>query len=137
MRLMIQTYQIYPNGLTENPAGRFEYLGTHLSAINESLLQSYNRKIRIFPAIPQGFAGRFTLLARGGFLVTSEWHDGSAEYVLIKSLRGNDVAVENPWQNESVRIRRLADNATILASAGNEFSFRTCPDAIYLIERKD
>ena len=69
---MLQKYQSYPNGMTNNTNGVFEYLGVHLSVMNESLLQSYNDKIRVFPALPKdaAFVGRFTLLAKGGFLVS-------------------------------------------------------------------
>ncbi len=52
MKTMLQRYQNYPNGMTNNTNGVFEYLGVHLAAMNESLLQSYNDKIRVFPAVP-------------------------------------------------------------------------------------
>ena len=51
MKTMLQKYQNYPNGMTNNTNGVFEYLGVHLSAMNESLMQSYNDKIRVFPAV--------------------------------------------------------------------------------------
>ena len=51
---MLQRYQNYPNGMTNNTNGVFEYLGVHLAAMNETLLQSYNDKIRVFPAAPNG-----------------------------------------------------------------------------------
>jgi len=139
LKLMIRTYQVHPNGLTNAPAGEFEFLGTHLSTINESLLQSYNGKIRVFPAIPgdRGFTGRFTLLARGGFLVTSECQNANVEYVAIKSLYGNVVTLENPWGSVAVRIRRALDNVTILAASTHELVFHTSPNTLYLVERRD
>ena len=39
---MLQKYQNYPNGMTNNTNGVFEYMGVHLVVMNESLLQSYN-----------------------------------------------------------------------------------------------
>jgi hypothetical protein len=137
MRLMIQTYQSYPNGLTKNPDGNFEYLGTHLSAINESLLQSYNDKIRVFPAPPSdtGFVGRFTLLARGGFLVSSEYENKEIKYVAMKSLYGHPATIENPWAGAVIRVETPVDGRTLLTTRSREFEFDTVPDAVYVIER--
>ncbi len=137
MKLLIQTYQSYPNGLTNDANGHFEYLGTHLSAINESLLQSYNDKIRIFPAPPSDpdFVGRFTLLAKGGFLVSSEYENEDIKYLALKSLYGNPVTIVNPWGGERVRVRRAFDNYAVLTTAMQEFTFNTASNAVYIIER--
>jgi alpha-L-fucosidase 2 len=99
MRTMLQKYQNFPNGLTANTNGVFEYLGVHLSVLNESLMQSYNDKIRVFPAVPSdsSFVGRFTLLAKNGFQVSSEREGGEIKYVGLKSLYGNAATVVNPW----------------------------------------
>ncbi|MBW8705355.1 hypothetical protein MBT84_37715 [Streptomyces sp. MBT84] len=99
MKTMLRKYQTYPNGMTDNTNGVFEYLGVHLAALNESLLQSYNDKIRVFPAAPSdsSFVGRFTLLAKGGFTVSSEREAGEVKYVGLKSLYGNATRVVNPW----------------------------------------
>jgi alpha-L-fucosidase 2 len=137
MKLMIWTYQSYPNGLTNDTNGRFEYLGSHLSAINESLLQSYNGKIRVFPAVPGNpdFVGRFTLLAKGGFLVSSEYEGGDIKYVAIKSLYGNSVTIVNPWGGERTRARRAIDATAVLTTTKPEFTFDTRADTVYIIER--
>jgi alpha-L-fucosidase 2 len=137
MKRMIGTYQTYPNGLTNDANGRFEYLGTHLSAINESLLQSYDDEIRAFPALPSasGTSGRFTLLARGGFLVSSEYAAGQVAYISVKSLYGNRVALVNPWRRERVQVRRLADGAKIMIASGDVLSFDTQPNTVYVVER--
>ena len=94
MKTMLQKYQNYPNGMTNNTNGVFEYLGVHLSAMNESLLQCYNDKIRVFPAVPtdSSFVGKFTLLAKDGFLVSSEREAGEIKYVGLKSLYGKQAA---------------------------------------------
>src|SRR5262249_19232332 len=87
MRALLQKYQNYPNGMTTNTNGVFEYLGIHLAAMNESLMQSYDDRIRVFPAVPGGaFAGKFTLLAKDGFLVSSEREAAETKYVGIRSL---------------------------------------------------
>jgi alpha-L-fucosidase 2 len=137
MRFMIQTYQSYSNGLTNDANGTFEYLGTHLSVINESLLQSYNDRIRVFPAPPSDpqFVGKFTLLARGGFLVSSEYEQATVKYVALKSLYGNAATIENPWVNEPVRVRNALNNAIVLTTARDEFKFGTAANSVYIIER--
>jgi hypothetical protein len=137
LNLMIKTYQSNPNGLTNDSNGRFEYLGAHLYAINESLLQSYNGKIRAFPAVPTdgSFVGRFTLLAKGGFLVSSEYVNQETEYLALQSLHGHAVTVENPWNSQAVRVRRASDDAVLATTAAQEFTFDTRANTVYIIER--
>jgi len=137
MKLMLQKYQNYPNGFTNNTNGVFEYLGVHLSVMNEALLQSYNDKIRVFPALPKdsSFLSRFTLAAQGGFLVTSEKEAGDIKYVGLKSVLGNSATVVNPWGTQAVQVRKLSDNAIALSSSAAELTFPTTAGAVYVVER--
>ncbi|MEU3184043.1 carbohydrate-binding protein [Streptomyces sp. NPDC006923] len=137
MKTMLRQYQNYPNGLTANTNGVFEYLGVHLSAMNESLLQSYNDKIRVFPAVPSdsSFVGKFSLLAKGGFTVSSEREAGEVKYVGLKSLYGNSTRIVNPWGTQQVRVRRVSDNATVLTTSAAEFSLSTAANTVYVVER--
>ncbi|MEW2546912.1 glycoside hydrolase family 95-like protein [Streptomyces sp. NPDC047002] len=137
MKKMLQKYQNFPNGLTANTNGVFEYLGVNLSAMNESLLQSYNGKIRVFPAIPSdpSFTGRFTLRASGGFTVSAERAAGETAYVGIRSLYGNSTTVVNPWGTQQVRVRRLSDNAVLQTTSAAEFTLDTAKDTGYVVER--
>jgi alpha-L-fucosidase 2 len=137
MKTMLQKYQNYPNGMTNNTNGVFEYLGVHLTALNESLMQSYNGKIRVFPAIPSdsSFVGKFTLLAKDGFLVSSEREASETKYVGIKSLYGNTTRIVNPWGAQQVRVRRASDNAIILTSSNTEFDLATAVNTVYIVER--
>ncbi|MEU4339251.1 carbohydrate-binding protein [Micromonospora lupini] len=137
MKYMLQKYQNYPNGLTANDNGVFEYLGIHLMAMNESLLQSYNDKIRVFPAVPtdSSFVGRFTLLANDGFLVSSEREAGEIKYVGLKSLHGKQARVVNPWNGQQVRVRRTSDNAILTTSSAAELGFATTANTVYVLER--
>jgi hypothetical protein len=137
MKTMLQKYQNFPNGLTANTNGVFEYLGVHLSATNESLLQSYNDKIRVFPAVPSdsSFVGKFTLLAKNGFQVSSEREGGEIKYVGLKSLYGNAATVVNPWGTQQVRVRRVSDNAIITTSSSAEITFPTAAGTVYVVER--
>jgi hypothetical protein len=137
MKVMLQKYQNYPNGMTNNTNGVFEYLGVHLSVMNEALLQSYDGKIRVFPAPPSDatFVGRFTLAARGGFLVTSEREGGDVKYVGVKSLKGNAATVVNPWSSGSVQVRSIASGAVVLTSSDPTLTFPTDANGIYVVER--
>jgi hypothetical protein len=137
MKTMLGKYQNYPNGFTNNTNGVFEYGGVHLSVTNESLLQSYNDKIRVFPAVPAdaSFVGRFTLAAKGGFLVSSERESGDIKYVGIKSLNGNPATVVNPWGTQALEVRRLSDGMVVQTASAVEVTFPTMPDAVYVVER--
>ncbi|HVQ97028.1 MAG TPA: hypothetical protein VMU51_38795 [Mycobacteriales bacterium] len=137
MKTMLQRYQNYPNGMTNNTNGVFEYLGVHLTALNESLLQSYNDRIRVFPAVPadSSFVGRFTLLAKDGFLVSSEREAGEVKYVGLKSLYGLPARVVNPWGTAQVRVRRTSDGAILATSSAAEISFGTAANTVYVVER--
>jgi len=137
MVIMLQKYQSYPNGMTNNTNGVFEYLGVHLAVMNEALLQSYNDKIRVFPALPKdaAFVSRFTLAAKGGFLVSAEREADEIKYVGLKSLNGNVATLINPWPTQQVQVRKVADNSIVTTSANAELTFMTTANAIYVIER--
>ncbi|GAA2115385.1 glycosyl hydrolase family 95 catalytic domain-containing protein [Actinomadura alba] len=137
MRTMLQKYQNYPNALTNNTNGVFEYLGVHLSVMNEALMQSYNDKIRVFPAVPSdsSFVGKFTLLAKDGFLVSSEREAGEIKYVGLKSLYGNQARVVNPWGTQQIQVRRASDNAIVASGSSGEISFGTAANTVYIVER--
>ncbi|HYQ65020.1 glycosyl hydrolase family 95 catalytic domain-containing protein [Actinophytocola sp.] len=137
MKRMLQQYQNYPNGFTNNTNGVFEYHGVHLSAMNESLLQSYDDRIRVFPAAPSGstFVGRFTLLAKNGFLVSSEREANETKYVGIRSQWGATARVVNPWGTQQVRVRRASDNVVLQTTSAAELEFATAANTVYVVER--
>ncbi|MEU3647330.1 hypothetical protein AB0E59_28380 [Lentzea sp. NPDC034063] len=137
MKRMLQQYQNYSNGFTNNTNGVFEYHGVHLSAMNEALLQSYNDKIRVFPAAPNNssFVGKFTLLAKNGFLVSSEREANETKYVGLRSQWGATARVMNPWGGQQIRVRRTSDNAVLLTTSAAEFEFGTAANATYVVER--
>ncbi len=137
MKTMAQRYQNYPNSFTSNTNGVFEYHGVHMAAMNESLMQSHNDKIRVFPAAPSSssFVGKFSLLAKDGFIVSSEREGNETKYVGLKSLYGKQATVVNPWGTQQVRVRRTSDNAIITTSSAAEISFATAANTTYVVER--
>jgi hypothetical protein len=132
---MLERYQSYPNGMTNNTNGVFEYLGVHLSAMNEALLQSYDDLIRVFPAMPAdtSFIGRFTLLAKGGFLVSSEKEGSDIKYVGLKSTLGGGAKLSNPWGTEMLQVRSGTD--VVMTSSAAEVDVPTTAGGIYVVER--
>jgi alpha-L-fucosidase 2 len=137
MRAMLEIYQNYPNGRTNNTNGEFEFTGLHLSAMSEQLLQSYNDVIRVFPAQPSdsSFVSSFTLAAKNGFLVSSERDISGIKYVGIKSLLGNTASVYNPWGTEQVDVRNMANGQVVLTTSSAQFSFATASNTVYVVER--
>ena len=109
------------------------------ATINEMLLQSHGGKIRVFPAVPNNWASRFKLHARGAFEVISERGDGEVKYVAIKSLKGQPCCVVNPWgDEEKIRVRLVNSSKNILKSADKkELNFKTESGKTYIVERID
>ncbi len=80
-----------------------ESMSVLATAMNESLLQSYDGVLRIFPAFPANKNGRFTLHATGGFVVSSEIKAGKVQWICIKSLLGNPCKLELPWDRANMQ----------------------------------
>lgn len=80
-----------------------EAMSVMTTAMNESLLQSYDGVIRVFPAFPDNRAARFTLHATGGFVVSAEKHGTDIQWVSIKSISGGTCRIELPWPKALVR----------------------------------
>jgi len=74
-----------------------EAMSVLAAAMNESLLQSYDGTIRVFPAFKGPKTARFTLHAQGGFIVSSEIKEGIVQWIAIRSLHGNLCKLELPW----------------------------------------
>ncbi|MFD0671232.1 DUF5703 domain-containing protein [Cohnella sp. GCM10027633] len=141
MRKMQVRNQLHANGLSDDGNGVFESNGLLMTAINESLLQSYDGVIRVFPALPseETFAAKFTLLASGGFLVSSEREAGQTKYVGIKSQYGGRATIVNPWPGEDVQVRKATEARILLsveAASADRFGFNTEAGETYVIERK-
>lgn len=76
-----------------------EAMSVLATAMNESLLQSYDGTLRVFPAFPADRSGRFTLHAAGGFIVSSEIRSGMVKWICLQSLLGNPCKLDLPWAN--------------------------------------
>jgi len=83
-------------------------LGRAAEALQYALCQGVPDKpgdesvIHVFPAWPKEWDASFTLLARGGFLVTADCSKGAIGFVQIESPHGGVCHVKNPWSNKPV-----------------------------------
>lgn len=80
-----------------------ESMSVLATAMNESLLQSHDGVLRVFPAFPAEKDCRFTLHARGGFIVSSEIRSGKVQWICLESLLGSPCTVEIPWDQAVVQ----------------------------------
>ena len=62
--------------------------------------------LRVFAAWPKEWNARFTLLARGGFLVTAAIEKGEIDSVELVSQAGAPCRLRNPWAGATVEILR-------------------------------
>ncbi len=96
-------------------------LGRVADTLHNALVQSVGAGpaqdpvIRVFPAWPRDWDAAFTLLCRGGFLVTSSMRGGQIEFVVIESQVGGECRVRNPWEASEVTLHR-GDNEAQSAS---------------------
>ena len=93
-----------------------EAMSVMATAMNESLLQSQEGIIRLFPAFDLSKDSRFTLHAQGGFIVSSEIKSGKIAWVAIKSINGNECKFELPWANATL-ISNLSKKNQLLNGA--------------------
>jgi len=65
----------------------------------ECLLQSHEGVVRLFPAVPRTFTGRFEgFRAEGAFRVSAEMVKGRARWAALESIVGGDCLISNPWR---------------------------------------
>jgi hypothetical protein len=113
--------------ITDCPA--LDSAGVLARAIPEMQLQSYGGVIRVFPAWPKGWQSEFTLMAEGGFLVSSCVNtNGEIVEVRIRSQLGGACTVVNPWSGDAVlstgqetRTLTQTDRFVIATKPGEEF----------------
>ena len=92
--------------------------------INEFLLQSVDRIIRIFPAWPDDKDASFTdLRAQGGFLVTAEQRSGEVVRLEIISTAGGKLRVLSPWP--TIKVNAGSGKRSLQADIGGVFEIDT------------
>lgn len=98
--------------------------GSGFLVINEMLMQSHEGVVRFFPCWPLELDARFgDLRTVGAFLVSAELKNGTIGGVTIRSEKGRDCTVQNPWPGQKIRLRRGSQSAEILS--GERITFKT------------
>lgn len=90
--------------------------------------------IRVFGAWPKEWDASYSLLARGGFLVTSSIQKGKIDFVEIQSQLGGECRIHNPWGEDAVTAYR--DGKKWKEMNGLLLKFNTGKDEDFVLVRK-
>jgi len=107
-----------PNLWTLHPPFQIDgNLGT-MAGVAEMLLQSHTAYIQLLPALPKAWGNGFFdgLVARGNFVLSVQWKDGTATVVSILSRSGGECRIACP----GIESARVED--------GNGHAIKTCSD---------
>jgi len=101
-----------PNGFIAFPWAHGTFMQEQIGLtglVNEFLLQSVSRKIRVFPCWPKDKDARFAgLRAEGGFIVSAEWKGGKVTRLEIVSPNGGRLQLLSPWKTIKANSKPLA-----------------------------
>ncbi|HVV45139.1 MAG TPA: hypothetical protein VHC72_08025 [Bryobacteraceae bacterium] len=91
-----------------------ERLGRASEALHLALLQSSapapgeDPVLHVFPGWPKDWEARYSLFARGAFVVSSSFRNGQVEFVEIESKEGARCRLRNPFDGEAAIYRNGA-----------------------------
>jgi len=137
--------QRWPQGWWVTPGGAFwgkavpvspgfDSAGVNATTLTEMCLQSYDGRVRLWPAFPRAWCGLLKLRALPGFMVTSEITSGQVRYGVIESERGEECRLINPWEG---KLRVTGPEGASWESGEREVVFGTERGGRYLIEPVD
>jgi Glycosyl hydrolase family 95 catalytic domain/Domain of unknown function (DUF5703) len=90
--------------------------GLHASLLNSHPESLTNEEpIAIFNDWPKDWDAAFTLLARGGFIVSAAQQGGTVSLVEVMSQNGGEFRLANPWRSGAVTVYREGRKAEDLA----------------------
>lgn len=92
-----------------------EMLPITAMAVNEMLLQSFEGRIRLFPACKKTFSGSFKLYAANGALVYSQMTNGRVDYIYLEIKRGGNIDIVNPWECDAADVYAADGKQTVAA----------------------
>jgi hypothetical protein len=87
--------------------------------------------IRLFPAWPNDWDARFTLRARGAFVVSAARSKGRTLHVAIRAESGGRCRLRNPWGREAVGVVRNGRRAGDVQ--GELLTFETAPGEVLML----
>lgn len=96
----------YPNGFQYgNPHG-IENWSTVPNTINEMLCMGHQDIVRVFPVWPRDKDASFRdIRVEGAFLVSSKLKDGTVSSLTLKSEKGRDLTLQNPWKGKKIEVK--------------------------------
>ena len=121
-----------PNMLFRHHGGGIEHLTMIPATINEMLMQSHEKVIRLFPCWDKTMDASFeNLRADGAFLVSSVLTSGKITSLKLKSLKGRTCIVEN----DDIKNIIIAETGKKIkfSKEGNSVKFKTTPDTEYVL----
>ncbi len=84
------------------------------AVLNESMLQSYDGVIRLFPNTKNLGRARFrNLRAAGAFLVSASWDGKTVSEVALRSEKGARARVASPWGSTPVAVRAVSSSKVV------------------------
>jgi hypothetical protein len=116
-------------------------LGRAADTLHNALCQSVpagpgkSPVIHVFPAWPMEWGAEYTLLCRGGFLVTSAIHKGQVEFIEIRSQFGGECRLRNIWGQGDVTLYRAGRKSESLK--GSVLNFNTIKGEDIVVVRAD
>jgi hypothetical protein len=106
--------------------------GGFAAAVNEMVLQSHDGIIRVFPAVPRDWSGRFaSLQAVGAFTVSAATANGEVDWIVVSSEVGAQCEVASPWTGQTVEVRDAATGDLVAASDAPVLRFETRSGVTY------
>jgi len=102
------------------------------SCINEMLFQSHEGILRFFPVWPKHKDASFeNLRGYGSFLAAGKIQDGKIIFASIRSEKGKDLKIQNPWNEREVTVYRngIAEDTV----KGEIISLQTHPGDIIML----
>jgi hypothetical protein len=118
-----------------------EHIGGLTSGIHETMLSSAPEEIdgepvlRIFNSWPKSWDAAFTLLARGGFFVSSSLQNKEIEFVEIHSQLAGQCRLQNPW-GDKVKVTLYRDGKKWKDTEGSLLMFNTLKAENIIVTRR-
>ncbi|ACU73889.1 hypothetical protein Caci_5029 [Catenulispora acidiphila DSM 44928] len=117
----------YPNMAIHHNGGGIENINVTTSGLDEMLLQSFQKDVKVFADWPANTNAKFgDLLAYGDFLISSSKSGNAVQYIRAVSQKGGSLTVTNPWSGSVEVYRNGTDTGavsgaklTIATSAGD------------------
>lgn len=97
-----RSYPSFPALDHELGVVRGEFAQIASTAIDEALLQSHHGLLQFFPAWPDDWNARFSLLAEGNVMVEAERSGGVVIFVSLQPRIGGAVTMLNPWPGQDI-----------------------------------